>query len=438
MLNVKQHLRRLKNSNTKALIGIKLRQLKSKQTSSKKIKQIHNDLVFNNHEELQKKIDALDYPPTHQYRLEPLKPDGFLRNRYEIMKLVSPDFFTGENFLDVGCNKGFFSLLASQNCNSVTSIDFDKRFTDLCIDLAQKNMTIQQKSFREFIPRKTYDRILLGNVHHYIYKETGNWDWIKKLAVISTDKVMVEGAVSMKCNDMKIAIPKSLQSGFNDFLVEMTEYFDIIMTAQSMSPDRSVILFQRKKDKFGNSYQLNDLKIDKVIKDDPNSMVLKIKENKIAKINKLKPDDIFPISKINTNIARLSPISNNAVGSVYDGDKFVGWLEDEEPDVKYKYKENQKEMFQLHCTHMQYLARLNYFDGDCSMINVFKVTNKLFDKGMVIPIPDMTNQMIDYYFKYMDDSYDLSFDTKTKLFIQGTEKDIQHNVYNINYDYYHE
>ena len=64
----------------------------------------------------QKEIDSLSYPCTHNYILETLEPVGDLKDR---MELIPHDFFNGDNFLDVGCSKGYFSPLATSNCKHV-------------------------------------------------------------------------------------------------------------------------------------------------------------------------------------------------------------------------------------------------------------------------------------------------------------------------------
>ena len=62
-------------------------------------------------EDKQKLIDSLAYPPTHTYILDGLQPTGVLAQRLSVLNRLAPDFFTKKGrFLDVGCNKGFFSL----------------------------------------------------------------------------------------------------------------------------------------------------------------------------------------------------------------------------------------------------------------------------------------------------------------------------------------
>ena len=78
-------------------------------------KRTKHEIVIENPIKLQSMIDSLSYPPTHEYSVKDLKPKGELKIRLAQMKTVSPNFFEGDNFLDIGCNKGFFSLLASQN-----------------------------------------------------------------------------------------------------------------------------------------------------------------------------------------------------------------------------------------------------------------------------------------------------------------------------------
>ena len=91
-------------------------------------------------ENKQQLIDALAYPPTHTYVLDGLKPTGVLAERFAVLNRLVPDFFTGNgSFLDVGCNKGFFSLYGSKFFNEVVGIDNTPEFIELCTKLKRPN-----------------------------------------------------------------------------------------------------------------------------------------------------------------------------------------------------------------------------------------------------------------------------------------------------------
>lgn len=406
------------------------------------------ELTFDDITKFQKMIDALSYPPTHEYDLQGLKPRGTLKLRLSLLETIAPDFFKGTNFLDVGCNKGFFSLLASQYFDQVQSIDVDQKFTSLCNLIKQPNMNVSCTSFRDFVPQQESDKILIGNVHHYLFREAGGWEWIYKLAAISCGYVLIEGPIDMNCQDMIPVIPQHLQEQFTfeKFMEIMGKFFTLESKIASMSPDRYVMLFKRKPDEFDQKLQLDQLPISKILKEDKNSIVyLTVRNNLpvVAKIYKNPDSDL----RIRINIARLSPISNGALGSIYSKGQFIGWIEEYRDDEIHHYKENQVELFKLVCVHNMYLAKLGYFDGDCATINFFKRDCKLFDKGLVTPIKKIDESVYQhfpgydkgYYFIHLEQSYDIinkdvqdrirkAFESKDSYIIETTFDWIKNNL----------
>ena len=206
---------------------------------------------------------------------------------------------------------------------------------------------------------------------------------------------------------------------FEKFMEVMTKFFTLEIKIDSILADRYVMLFKRKKDEFDTIYQLDQLPIEKVLKDDYISTVFLTLFNgkhMVAKIDKNPELDL----KNRINIARMSPISNGLVGSIYNGDKFIGWVEDYRDDEICRYKENQREVFNRICEHNVFLAKLGYFDRDIATINFFKTDFTIFDKGLVLSIESIYPEVYDnfkninegYYFIHLKNSFDI-FDDKT-------------------------
>jgi hypothetical protein len=395
----------LKNYQTKIYLFKLKRSIKPQighQNNDSKIRK----LKFEKIETLQETINSLNYPSTHEYNLEKLEPEGDLKSRLGQIQVISPNFFHGENLLDIGCNKGFFSLQASQYCNFVEGIDIDKNYTDLCNSLKQPNMKISNTTFRDYVPDKQFDRILIGNVHHYLFRECEGWDWIYKLAAIATDQVIIEGPIDMKCEDLleNKAFSEDLQKKFtyNDFIKIMSKFFVLEEKIDSILPQRYVMRFKRKHDDFNDKIQVIDLPMKTTAKKNDENTAVFVTEYKgkkvLAKILKKSWQKWRP-NRENVNIARLSPISNGAIGSIYKNDEFIGWLEELSEDECYGYKENQKELFTLLCNHNIFLSKLGYIETDCSTINFFK-TNVFFDKSGVIPIKEINEDVFEKYKNY--------------------------------------
>lgn len=390
-------------------------------------------MSIKNKRNLQKLLDGLPYPPTHTYKLEGLVPTGVLKERMDIITRIAPCFFHGERFLDVGCNKGFFSLLASLGCDEVVGIDSDKIFVELCEMLKSKNMTVIHSTFRDFSPAQYFDRIFIGNTHHYIFKECQGWQWVYKLAAISNGEVIIEGPIDMKCRDMKNVLPEEIQHlfSFGAFMEIMRQFFDLIkiIPTAKYTPGRFVMYFKRKYDPFiKNSLQLNTLPSIRVLKEDENNMVFitKLKPqggNIVAKVIKHPSRDL----KIRISIARYSPISNGAIGSIYDRGKFVGWLEEYNPHGTYAYKENERKLFLKMCEHVIFLAKIGYFDGDCATINFFRDNDLYFDKSAVFPISEINEEVYEnfrgygrgYYFIHLTNSFSIITPEIEKIIYQA-------------------
>lgn len=201
---------------------------------------------------LQDRCDALAYPPTHSYNVESLAPKGPLVERVGIIGRVAPELFTGIRFLDIGCNKGWFSLRAARTCQDVVGIDPDGMCIELCKQMAPSNCHFLVGTFGSIKYWGTFDRVFMGNGPHYPFIESGGWGFVEKLASLSSDLLVTEGPVGMECEDMKKCIPENLTGKFNrdDFYSVMSKHWRCEAVAPSVSytPDRYVIAWRRIDD----------------------------------------------------------------------------------------------------------------------------------------------------------------------------------------------
>ncbi len=359
----------------------------------------------------QKLIDSIAYPPTHTYILEGLKPTGVLKERVEAMFRIAPDFFTkSKRFLDIGVNKGWFSLYMSQFCEEVVGIDNNVEFIEICDELKESNTEFIQTGFRNFTPTKTFDRIFLGNVHYKIYKECNGWDWLYKLASISTGQVLIEGPIDMNCQGITFK-NKELEEHFNyeEFIKIMNQFFILKKKEPTVdcTPNRYIMLFERRLNKINKKFELKDLSFNS--KRSPLDRVMFIKDNLVCKISE---NFIFWKNKQRINLAALSPVSNGLVGFVYEEGKCFGWIEEFLDGRIFRYFENEIELFKLHCIHQIFLSRNGHFDLDPATINFIKLGNgKIvnFDKGATHPISVLSSYHWDLekgsYFKCLKQSY---------------------------------
>ncbi len=205
--------------------------------------------------DLQTLLDAQAYPPTHTYRIDTLEPTAVLAQRAGLIDRLAPEFFrSARSMLDVGCNKGFFSLRGARAFDRVLGIDTDAHCISLCRQIAAylslDNAEFQATGFGGLTTPSTFDRVVIGNVHHYVFREAGgNWSWVDKLASLATDQVLIEGPLGMECRDMIAAIPEPMRAAFNrhDFLEAMGRHFTLkgLLRTVTYTPDRYLMLFER-------------------------------------------------------------------------------------------------------------------------------------------------------------------------------------------------
>ncbi len=326
---------------------------------------------------MQDKIDSITYPPTHDYKIKGMIPIGVLSERVELFEDVCSEFFQGERLLDIGCNKGFFSLYG--DFKEVVGIDTDLACVNLCKELG---INAIHKGFRDYISYEQFDRIFIGNGPHHLFIECGGWEWIAKLAAYTAPGglVMMEGGYDLKCKDVAIIMPRRLRHIFtqNKFLKMVEKYFIIKekRPAVSYTPDRYIYLLERRPFK-------------------PFIKGVHIKK-------KYKKDVFIDNKKMDVLIASFSPISNGLVGFTEDG-----WYEVKSNSRLYVYFENEIELFKKICRHQIFLSKIGYMELDFATINFFKPSMILFDKGGVMEI----GRINEPYLRGVDKMYSQSYNS---------------------------
>lgn len=327
---------------------------------------------------MQANIDALAYPPTHQYDLLTMKPRGPLAERVKAMARVAPGFFSGKRLLDIGANKGFFSLAYKDHFSEVSAIEPDLLYADLCKVLG---VNVEYVSFRDYEVKKTFDRIFIGNVHHYLYRDSG-WAWIAKLSVLASDLVLIDGPDGYIPDVSRAGIDKGFTR--EAFAAEMSRWFDLVAEGPTTSynPDRKITLWRRHKALPAapipsNTAVLRPYTFDK---NGNEKCGVLLADGVVWKIfNALDPTFCLRVQ-----LAATSPYSNGLIGFVAFGDHLVGWCEplvrDERP--------GEAACWQAYCRHQQFLASIGYTELDYSPANwsIDQGQIRTFDKNDVCSI----------------------------------------------------
>lgn len=319
----------------------------------------------------QQTIDSIAYPPTHTYNFNTLTPRDILAQRVAITPM---DFFGGNRLLDVGCNKCFFSMYSSSRFKEVVGIDSVKQYVDFGNQIAKHNTKFIHTTFKDFWDVKQFDRIYFGNVHHYMYRECGDWSWIHKLAALSNGEVLIEGPIDSTCKDVVNCMPKDLLDNytFDKFMEVMSNYFELVLKIPTVSytPDRFIMHFKKK------CAILTGAAIEKTYNNHGTDDDLNYSEN----------------NPVSVSICGSSPIANK----VYDVTEH-GWKEQKISENPYRYFEHEVELLRRICDHEIYLAKLGYWDMDTATINFFNPSGIFFDKGSTMPIQKICAKRIECF-----------------------------------------
>lgn len=195
---------------------------------------------------LQDEIDAVEYPPSHTYKLRGLVPGEILAKRVAVIEKEFPRFFKEGTLFDVGCNKGFFSLYHK---GEVVGIDPCGECIKLCKKL-NPNILFFQAAFLEFGPGAKFDKVFIGNGHHYLFIEAGGWRFIEMLGnhVKTGGFVLLEGPTGMESVDAQNCISYHLEKEFTQ--EKLLEAFDSLFILRKIVPspltDRYFLLFEKR------------------------------------------------------------------------------------------------------------------------------------------------------------------------------------------------
>lgn len=350
---------------------------------------------------IQERINEIKYPDNHAYELEGLNPTGGLIRRLETLRRVGGTkrfFNTGFRFLDVGCNKGWFSFSAmNSSCEYVEGIDNNEKCIELCNDMKEhmgykRGIYFRYTTFRDFRPTYRFDRVFIGNAYHYLFRDANGWDWIPKLASIVEDEglILIEGPIDMSCGDMESCIPPELKPIFNNLEGHMEEY-NMFLVGKELTtgymPGRCVWLFEKRVSRNNTAFPAMDGKI-------------------------LKVNDFQQMDQVRVELASYAPYSNPIDGWIVRGPNANGWTEKRMADLKpFSSCQNEKELFAAHCERNVFLARNGYIDLDGATSNFGTSSGKVvhFDKGGIHPISILCEGLYDTnrgsYFLHLRHSY---------------------------------
>lgn len=218
--------------------------------------------------ELQQRLDNLKIINNHYVINENKTITGnvFLDHKYRFMKEKFFDAIEGKRFLDIGCNGGYYVILAKQlGAREAIGVDVCKDYIDLARDVAKEvkvNVNFEQEPFSEYILRfGTFHAINLCSLYHYIYMSMRNHDAIFRILSLMTENLFFENPLGM---DDPVVAEYVEKRGHEYLRTEYTKekilhaagkYFKCEFLSDHLYPARKIYWMTRKRGNFN----INDL-----------------------------------------------------------------------------------------------------------------------------------------------------------------------------------
>lgn len=211
--------------------------------------------------DLQARLDALEYPPTHCYRLADMTPHGVLARRAAVVESMIERCTNRRRALEIGFNKGYFLHLFSRHFETVDGCEPWAEYHELVSEVREcenwSNVRSLHSGGFDSMPWSEadgrYDFIFLGNCMHYLYRDAGNFSFVGELARRCNGWMLIEGFSSLAGNDAYMVgarkkWSRELQEGFDDVAFSRAVDPHFVLTDMKPSPtdrDRQFMLFRR-------------------------------------------------------------------------------------------------------------------------------------------------------------------------------------------------
>jgi SAM-dependent methyltransferase len=311
--------------------------------------------------------------------------------------------------LDVGCAKGYYSFKAAKAGLQATGIDYNIEAINLCDSLkdpVNQQLVFGNVSFRDLpLIDAYYDRIFMGNGPHYMFMGSGgNWDWIDKLAVLSTDLVLMEGGFNFEDPQMQglITGPAIAKFHWYDFEKKAKEYFDILKKVPSPVTGRYIVLLKKRTDlSTFREVQLYDLPIDHAFrlgwKEHSTLFLTRLDNSEIWDWDNMKPTmnepvfaKIYPIGcrPQALQLASLSKHCSIIKAIIKFGDQYAGCCENYYTHPEWGQADDLIDIVRISCKHQIFLAKQGHIDIDIARGNVLARRGAgeiIVDKNQIYP-----------------------------------------------------
>jgi len=219
-----------------------------------------------NFEDLQKEMNALQYPPNHKFDSLTLEPLGNMIDRVKALKKFAPELMNGgESLLDIGCNKGFISFYLKDKYKHIEAIDPNKKFIDFAKHLQHahdiNNIFFWDYNFENWHRKDKYEVVYFGQCTHYLFRNAVRQgkhplSFLLKAQKIAEKVIAIDGAFTLDDPSVKF------DSGQDNWTKEIKDCCSIEaycynlpffqLSSYNWSGDgatRSIAIFKRRAEK---------------------------------------------------------------------------------------------------------------------------------------------------------------------------------------------
>lgn len=209
---------------------------------------------------LQEKLDNLKIINNH-YVINPnltLSGNVFLDHKYKFMKEKFFDKIEGKRYLDIGCNAGYFPILALQlGAKETYGIDASEEYMGIAKEVAAhvgaKPNLFLEKFSEDILRFGSFDAISLNSLYHYLFLDIKNHETIFRIISLMTENLFFENPLGM---EDPVILKLSGQEGKEILKTEYTKekilgaaskFFHCEYLADHLYPDRKIYWMTRKR-----------------------------------------------------------------------------------------------------------------------------------------------------------------------------------------------
>jgi len=143
-----------------------------------------------NPSEIQRRLDALTYPPNHCYDFLTMQPTNEAsRQRFNYLIPHIQPLIKDKTVIDIGCNKGYFAIWSAlHGARHVIAQDIKPEFTDIVAEIARHKNCWHLSTISTPVMSLTREgdiALVLGVAHYLTFEHS--LDWLYKLYYLGYD-----------------------------------------------------------------------------------------------------------------------------------------------------------------------------------------------------------------------------------------------------------